>query len=260
MGHHNWVRNAKDFHKEIIMGPSCPFAAHSLGSRDGNVPRYKDSHACVRCVAALSEGRVALDIHRIQRDWRGRFLEFWSFVDIQGPDDCWEWHGNRPKGKATSRTTVFPMRRYWTLRPNGPTSPTRGGWSGNFSAPRVAGWFSWGDYGTLPIVNTCGTTGCCNPLHLRVLGVPHFHHNRKLQLVNFNFDSRKLQGHILDFIETSRIRRPDLYAKLRKRNGNWIDHHLAALGPNIPAPDPGPDEDDSDPNDPQGLEEDDGLD
>lgn len=237
------------------MGPHCPFAAHSLGSRDGNVPRYKDSHACVRCVAALSEGRVSLDIHRIHRNWRRRYLEFWSFVDIQGPGDCWGWRGGGATS-ATSRRTVFPIMRHWIQRPSIPGRSHTGGWSASFSAPRVAGWFSWGDFGTLPITNTCGNVGCCNPLHLRVLEVPHFCHNRKLQRIDFSFDSRKLQSHILDFIETCRTRRPEFYAKLRKRNGDWIDHHLAALGPELPVPAA----DEVDPNAPQELPEDDGLD
>ena len=57
--------------------------------------RYTDSHACVRCISALTEGRLgSLDVHKIHRTFRRRFLEFWSFVEIGDPDECWNWHGN----------------------------------------------------------------------------------------------------------------------------------------------------------------------
>ena len=83
-----------DLHSEIEGGPFCPFHEHSLGSRDGRIPRYTDSHACVRCISALTEGRLSLDVHKIHRTFRRRFLEFWSFVEIGDPDECWNWHGN----------------------------------------------------------------------------------------------------------------------------------------------------------------------
>ena len=54
-----------DLHQRTVGGPLCYFRDHNLGSRDGRIPRYDDSHACVRCVSALMEGRLSLDVHRI---------------------------------------------------------------------------------------------------------------------------------------------------------------------------------------------------
>ena len=78
-----------DLHTRTIGGPLCPHAEHSIGSRDGRVPRYDDSHACVRCIAGLTEGRLSLDVHKIEKTHRRRFLEFWSYVEIRGLDECW---------------------------------------------------------------------------------------------------------------------------------------------------------------------------
>ena len=57
-----------DLHTKIESGPICFFHEHSIGSRDGQIPRYSDSHACVRCVSALTEGRLSLDVHKIEMD------------------------------------------------------------------------------------------------------------------------------------------------------------------------------------------------
>ena len=56
-----------NLHSEIAPGPICFHKDHSIGSRDGLIPRYKDSHACVKCVSALTEGRLALDVHNIEK-------------------------------------------------------------------------------------------------------------------------------------------------------------------------------------------------
>jgi hypothetical protein len=98
---------------------------------------------------------------------------------------------------------------------------------GAYAAPRVGGWFSWGDFAQLPYRTTCGNVNCCNPLHLRVLEVPHFYHNRKLDLIDFNFSSRKLHSHVVDFLDTTRNRRPGLYGRLRRDNPEWIEKNLA---------------------------------
>ena len=42
-----------DLHSQIEGGPLCFHSDHNIGAKDGLIPRYKDSHACVRCVAAL---------------------------------------------------------------------------------------------------------------------------------------------------------------------------------------------------------------
>lgn len=208
----------------IIMGPPCPFSAHSIGSRDGLIPRYAETHACVRCISALTEGRVSLDVHRIHRIWRRRFLEFWTFVEIGDPDECWPWHGQI---HSTTNKGYYPMSRHWHSATNTNQNPSR-----------VAGWFTWGDFGRLPVRNTCGDRNCCNPLHLRVLKVPHFFHNRKLDRLDLSFDSRKLDAEIRAFTELTRERQPLRFQKLQRINGDWVDLILSDGAPILPEPRP----------------------
>lgn len=155
-----------DLHSQIEGGPLCFHSDHNIGAKDGLIPRYKDSHACVRCVAALTEGRLALDVHRIEKIHRRRFLEFWSFVEMGGANDCWPWRG---KYHTRCSSSYFPIPRFW-------------GKGRQYSASRVAAWLTWGDIGRLPIKNICGDNNCCNPLHIKIKGVPHFYHRRKLDL------------------------------------------------------------------------------
>jgi len=180
------------------------------------IPRYKHGMACVRCVAQLAEGRVSLDIHRIHRSWRRRFLEFWSLVDIGDPDECWDWHGGRSKGIPR-----HSMNRGWVA-----AAVARG--PRNYYAPsRVAAWFSWGDFGQLNIERICGDPNCCNPLHVRVKGVPHFYFNRRLETIDFSFDARKLRNDTQDFLELTRIRQPMRFKRLQRINNDWIRYRLS---------------------------------
>ena len=204
-----------DLHSRIAGGPLCPFAEHSIGSKDGRIPRYDDSHACVRCVSALTEGRLTLDVHRIHRSYRRRFLEFWSFVEIQGPDECWPWRGQM---HSRANSSYFPMPRHWNA-------------GRQYSAPRVATWFTWGDIGRLPIKAVCGDNNCCNPLHIRIKGVPHFFHNRHLQLIDLEFSSHKLTSETTDFLITTREKDPKRFQRMEKSNKLWIDFRLNNDGP-----------------------------
>jgi len=203
-----------NLHSEIEGGPICPCKDHSLGSKDGKIPRYSDSHACVRCVSSLTEGRLSLDIHKIDKKHRRRFLEFWSFVEIGTADECWPWRGAM---HSRSNSTYFSMPRHWGGR--------------QYSAPRVATWFSWGDIGRLPIKHICGDNTCCNPLHIRIKGVNHFFHNRHLQVIDLEYNSRKLMEETKQFLETTRDKDPKRFQKIEKDNKLWIDFRLNADGP-----------------------------
>ena len=204
-----------NLHSETIGGPLCYFAEHSIGSRDGRVPRYSDSHACVRCISALTEGRLTLDVHKIHKKHRRRFLEFWSMVDIQDAEDCWHWRGAL---HSRNNSGFYSIPRHWN--------------SGrNFSSPRVATWFTWGDVGRLPLDNICGNHLCCNPLHIRVRGVPHFFHNRKLQLVDLEFHSHKLMRETQEFLAVSRERTPQRFADLERLSNKWIYVRMEQDGP-----------------------------
>lgn len=204
-----------NLHSEIEGGPLCPFHEHALGVKDGRIPRYTDSHACVRCVSALTEGRLSLDVHRIHKTWRRRFLEFWSFVDIADQDECWEWRG---KKHPRSDSTFFVIPRFW-------------GTGRQYGAARVATWFTWGDIGRLPIKHTCGNNSCCNPLHIRVRGVPHYFLNRHLQALDLEFNSHKLLSETQVFLETTRDRDPKRFENITKTNRLWIEARLNSDGP-----------------------------
>jgi hypothetical protein len=147
-----------DLHSRIIQGPLCPHQAHSLGSIDGQIPRYDDSHACVRCIASLAEGRLDLSIRAIHPRWRRRFLEFWSLVDIGAADECWLWQGPRYRDGSSS---YFPVERHWSA-------------SRQFAPARIATWFTWGDIGGFPLSTSAVRSSAATPLHIRIRGVPHF--------------------------------------------------------------------------------------
>lgn len=200
-----------DLHSRIIQGPLCPFLDHSHGSLDGQIPRYDDSHACVRCISALTEGRLELSLPRIHPQFRKRFLEFWSLVDIGDPMDCWAWQGCHYKDGSS---TYFPFKRHW-------------GGGRQYSAPRVATWFTWGDIGRLPIKNICEDPFCCNPLHIRVQGVPHFYANRKLSTINLFPAASVLASDTQAYIEAARDCSPAAFARLERANAEWIRQRLA---------------------------------
>lgn len=203
-----------DLHSKIDNGPLCFFHEHSIGSWDGLVPRYSDSHACVRCVSALTEGRLTLDIHKIHRKHRRKFLEFWSLVDIRSPDECWEWQGSSHTHWSSG---YFHVARHWTR-------------CNTHAANRVATWYTWGDVGRLPVEPICKNSNCCNPLHLRVKGVPHFYHKRKLQSINLEFNSMTLLRQTQEFLEASFNHAPKRFEALEKINADWIEYRLLGDG------------------------------
>ena len=213
MGH--WqLPPARLLHKDISGGPLCFHKDHNIGARDGRIPRYSDSHACVRCVAALTEGRFTIDVHRIDRKHRRNFLTFWSLVDIGAPDACWTWQGTiSGRGSCT-----FAMPRHWT--------------SGRqFSASRTAFWLSHGDIGRLPLKRLCSNPMCCNPMHYKAQGVPHFFHRRHLKEIDLVFNNRKLLGETKLFLNTLADKDPVRFRKVESLNQLWIRSRMEADGP-----------------------------
>jgi len=168
----------------------------------------------VRCISSLTEGRVTLDVHKIHKNHRRKFLEFWSLVHIGDPDDCWPWQG-KPIDRGNQ--SAYYIHRYWSS-------------ARSYSAQRVAAWFTWGDIGRLPLVSSCGDSRCCNPLHLRVKGVPHFYHNRKLQVIDLEFSRVKLIQETNLFLDASCAKDPVRFNVLRRSNAEWIDYRMSQGG------------------------------
>ena len=77
-----------------------------------------------------------------------------------------------------------------------------------------------------PIKPICGNNHCCNPLHWRAKGVPHYHVNRHMQKIDLEFSSNKLQHETQLFLETTLERDPKRFEKLQKANKLWIDFRL----------------------------------
>ena len=202
-----------DLHHEISSGPLCPFGEHAIGSRDGRIPRYSDSHACVRCVSSLTEGRLSLDVRRIHPRWQRRFLEYWSFVDITDHDECWEWRGAR-HGKTG--TAIYSIPRHWSS-------------THQWGARRVGVWLSWGDIGRLPIKNLCGNSNCVNPLHSRILGVPHFYNGLRFDAIELDTKAAKLINDTGEFLAVTRLRDPRRFCTFLEINTDWMNHRLEPL-------------------------------
>lgn len=201
----------QDLHSRVVQGPPCTFMEHSYGSLDGRIPRYDDSHACVRCIGALTEGRLDLSINKIHKSHRRRFLEFWSFVAIADPDDCWDWQGH-VYGNGSS--SYFPFPRHWSK-------------GRQYSAPRVATWLTWGDIGRLPIAHVCNNNFCCNPLHIKVRGVNHFHHRRHLRTIELASSRNRLVRDTQEFLEVTKDQLPEAYRRIESVNNEWIRQRIA---------------------------------
>lgn len=199
-----------NLHHEIAGGPLCPKADHAIGCRDGLIPRYSDSHACVRCITDLTRRSVVLDVHAIHPQWRARFLEFWSLVQFGAPDACWPWKGAI---HSLHPTGIFSMPRHWSS-------------ARQYSAQRIAFWLTWGDIGRLPIKTLCGNGNCCNPLHLRAAGVLHHHAGAKLSRLQLEFSTLALHADAIDFLQQARHERPAVLRRLRRANAPWIDQLL----------------------------------
>ena len=190
---------------EIIPGALCPHAEHSATSPDGQVPRYRKSGACVQCCAGLTEGRLELNVQRIHEQFKGRFLEFWAMVDMGKPTECWPWQGP----KQVNGSAVLSFARGRGARPR------------QLSVSRIACYYTWGDVGSLPIVHTCDTPHCCNPLHLRVKKVAHFHHRQQLQAVRLYPQAQVLDTQIAAYLSALHHRKPKRFQRLLASAPGW---------------------------------------
>jgi hypothetical protein len=154
------MRRKGPFHLHTVLSPvPCLHEAHNRIAPGQPLLRYRDTAACLQCIEALRRPRLQLDVHRIEARYRPKFLDFWANVEMGRPDQCWPWRGYFDKNG----------RGEFAFRRSGVDPSDRAHWP----PAKVAFWFSWGDIGSLRVRHTCGSTYCCNPLHLRAVRVPH---------------------------------------------------------------------------------------
>lgn len=205
------------FHAEVAMGAPCLFQRHNHSSRDRRSLRYTDTEACVHCVEELTRSTLNLDVNAILRLYQLHFLEFWALVDIGDPGDCWE-HQNRVLDTGRNAWAKSVRRPSWLRSGQTRVAPYR-----------VASWFTWGDTGHLEVKPICGNRACCNPLHLRVEHVPHFHHAASIDHIDLCLQIERHRGHIARLIEERRQGAPEDLERFRRISPAWIDRILAAV-------------------------------
>jgi len=127
-----------------------------IENRKGHHGNFGSDCECLDCMKKIQEGRCEIDIENFDIDMFYYFRSFWQKVDIKGEDECWPWLGAIRKDKYQTVAYI-----------NSPFHKAK-----THSAARVAFWLARGYTGKLRITHKegCDYT-CCNPLHLRVMGV-----------------------------------------------------------------------------------------
>lgn len=192
-------------HLEVELGHPCHIAAHEATLAEGKSFRYADTKACVQCVRELTKPGLSIDVNRIRQDRVAVFLRFWSMVSIAGPDDCWTWENPADRDQASARLFPSHSRRQEWVSPS-----------------RAAIWFSWGDTALLPFRRLCGTTRCCNPLHLRVQQVPHFVYRRKIDQINLRRAADRLEPARFAYTRELLLTKDPSIRQLEQANPHWV--------------------------------------
>lgn len=133
--------------------------------------QFLNMFECTDCMKEIHSGRCTIDIRNFDLDMTYYFRAFWAKVDIRDPNECWPWTGGMRHKKQ--ETVAYMPSPFHSARTQ--------------SAARVAFWLSRGYTGKLRITHQAGCDyTCCNPLHLRIMGVELLNQPKEIELINFN--------------------------------------------------------------------------
>lgn len=133
--------------------------------------KFSNMFECTDCMKEIHAGRCIIDVKNFDLDMTYYFRAFWSKVEIRDPSECWPWKGGvRHKKRETVAYMPSPFHS-----------------AKSHSAARVAFWLSRGYTGKLRITHQegCHYT-CCNPLHLKIMGLELENEPTEIELINFN--------------------------------------------------------------------------
>lgn len=164
-----------------IMDAACLW--HKESNPDKHL-LFANMFECTDCMKEIHAGRCVIDICNFDLDMTYYFRSFWDKVKIRDPSECWPWIGGvRHKKQETVAYMPSPFHSARTQ-----------------SAARVAFWLSRGYTGKLRITHKKGCHyTCCNPLHLKIMGLELTNEPTEIELINFNL------GNIHDHARNCRL-------------------------------------------------------
>ena len=115
----------------------------------------------MECLEEAKSGRISLDVMKLVPKERTNAFRFWSRIDINEWDECWQWTKELSKSRH--------LFSYWHR-------PTIGS-SYKYHPIQVMNWLSRGDLGKCGTISLCGERRCCNPLHQIPLGIEQTDHD-----------------------------------------------------------------------------------
>lgn len=125
---------------------------HGFPCVHGHTIRNKKQHWCYHCVHRISQNVCGFDLNYLDKFYKINVKNFLDLVDIQGPDDCWEY-------LYKVNRHCFPSYR-----------SINGKRTDNMSPMKVMYHVAWGDTGNLYVnrrTDLCDNPRCVNPLHLK---------------------------------------------------------------------------------------------